>query len=46
MGAVIPESKGSRDNPNNYTNRTDIRNIKSREMSEFIILGPNEPREK
>ena len=45
MSAVIPESKGGRDNPKNYKNRTDIRNINLEKCREFIILGPNEPSE-
>ena len=45
MSAVIPESKGGRDNPKNYTNRMDIRNINLEKCREFIILGSNEPSE-
>ena len=45
MSAVIPESKGGRDNPKNYKNRTDIRIINLEKCREFIILGPNESSE-
>jgi len=45
LSAVIPESKGGRDNPKNYTNRTDIRNINLEKCRGFIILGLNESSE-
>ena len=45
MSAVIPESKGGRDNPKKLQKQDGYKEYKSREMSKFIILGLNESSE-